>query len=106
MTETKIKSGDDIICVHRSAIVDGHPTKGKIIVITDRLNRQIGVQLEEKIRNGHDCDGHGQDGYCLWCRPWHVLLPAEWEEKQKEISAAKKAKNISKELPELVLRGK
>jgi hypothetical protein len=118
MAEIKIKKGDEVFCVHRKAIdggeTPGMPIKGKIIAITNRLNRQIAVQLDEKIFQGGSCDGRGPEpeiidgrpfGYCLWCRPWHLLTPAEWESKKKQLEeAAKHAQELDTEVDELVLR--
>lgn len=107
--EIKIQKGDEIFCVHRKAIdggeTPGMPIKGKIIGITARPNRQIAVQLEEKVDFAHDCEGRGEPGYCIWCRPWHILTPLEWEEKKKQLEdAAKKAAEVETELDEIVLR--
>lgn len=109
MAEIKIKKGDEIFCVHRIALRGGSdvgmPIKGKILAITSKLNRQIAVELDEEVANCHDCDGLGEEGHCLWCRPWHILTPSEWEEKSKAMkAAAENTKKLNTELDELVLR--
>lgn len=109
MAEIKIKKGDEIFCIHRKALqggkTPGMPIKGKILAITKKLNRQIAVQLDEKIVNTHDCDGRGKEDHCLWCRPWHILTPVEWEKKRKVMEvAAKSTKELNTEVDELVLR--
>ena len=109
MAEIKIKKGDEIFCVHRKAIDGGKepgmPIKGKIIGITNRANRQIAVELEEEVPFAHDCEGRGKPGFCIWCRPWHILTPSEWEAKKKQLEeAAKNAKDLATEVDEIVLR--
>lgn len=109
MTAIKIKKGDEVFCVHRKAIdggeTPGMPIKGKIIAITSRQNRQIAIQLDEKVYQGGSCDGRGEEGFCLWVRPWHLLTPEEWESKKKQLEeVAKNAKALDTEVEELVLR--
>lgn len=109
MADIKIKKGDTVFCVHRKAIdggtVPGMPIQGKIIGITSRENRQIAIELDEPVQFAHSCEGRGKDGHCIWVRPWHVLTPAEWETKKKELEeAAKNAAALETEVEELVLR--
>jgi hypothetical protein len=109
MADIKIKKGDKIFCVHRKAVDGGEtpgvPISGTIIGITARANRHIAVELDEPVPFAHDCEGRGKAGHCIWCRPWHILTPAEWEAKKKQLEeAAKKAAETTKEVDELVLR--
>ena len=109
MSDISIKKGDEIYCVHRKALDGGSnpgdPIRGVIITITMRKNRQIGVQLDEEIAGGHDCEGRGEAGKCLWVRPWHILTPEEWTLKQAELAAAaERAAELDTEVDELVLR--
>ena len=109
MAEIKIKKGDVIFCVHRIALgggtTPGLPIKGTILGITAKLNRQIAVELDEPIEGGHNCDGRGKDKHCVWCRPNHILTPAEWDVKLAAMKAASKAtKDLDTEVGELVLR--
>lgn len=109
MTQIAIKKGDEVYCVHRKAVdggsTPGEPIKGKIITITKRLNRQIGVELDEPIFGGHDCEGRGAAGKCLWVRPWQVLTPSEWAAKKADLEAAAvRAAEINTEVDQLVLR--
>lgn len=109
MSEITIKKGDVVYCVHRKAVdggsVPGEPIKGTIIVITKRLNRQIGIQLDEAVFGGHDCEGRGEAGKCLWVRPWQILTPAEWTAKKADLeAAAARAAETNAEVEELVLR--
>lgn len=109
MAEVTIKKGDEVYCVHRKAMdggsIPGDPIKGKIITITKRLNRQIGVQLDEPVLGGHDCEGRGESGKCLWVRPWQILTPAEWASKKAELeAAAARIAETNTEVEELVLR--
>ena len=109
MADIKIKKGDVVFCVHRKAIdggqTPGMPIKGIILGITARANRQIAIELEEAVAFAHDCEGRGKEGHCIWVRPWHVLTPAEWETKKKQLEeVAKNAKALDTEVEELVLR--
>tara|TARA_R110000751_G_scaffold186010_3_gene292463 strand:- start:479 stop:814 length:336 start_codon:yes stop_codon:yes gene_type:complete len=109
MAEISIKKDDRVFCIHRKAIEGGKnpgsPIEGKIIGITARANRQIAVELSEEVSGGHDCDGRGKPGFCIWCRPAHVMLPQEWEVKKLQLDeAAAKAAALDEEVEELVLR--
>jgi len=109
MAEVSIKKGDRVFCIHRKAVDGGSnpgsPIEGTIVGITARANRQIAVQLAEAIDGAHDCDGKGEPGRCIWCRPMHVMLPHEWEAKKVQLDeAAEKAALLDEEVEELVLR--
>lgn len=109
MAEIAIKKGDVVYCVHRKAVdggsVKGEPIKGTVISITKCLNRQIGVQLDEAVLGGHDCEGRGENGKCIWVRPWHLLTPAEWTAKKAELeAAAAMVADTNTEVDQLVLR--
>lgn len=109
MVTIKIKKGDIIFCVHRNAVVSGKtpgmPIKGIVLGITAKLNRQIAIELDEEIRNGHTCEGRGKKGYCVWCRPRHILTVDEWKQQKKALeAAAKSAKQLATDVDELTLR--
>ena len=109
MAEISIKKGDRVFCIHRKAVDGGSnpgsPIEGIIVGITARANRQIAVQLSEPVSDAHDCDGKGEPGMCIWCRPAHVMLPQEWEVKKALLDeAAAKAASLEEEVEELVLR--
>ena len=42
---------------------------GVIINITDNGRLDYGVQFDERITGGHDCNSTGLSGYCWYCDP-------------------------------------
>ena len=34
----------------------------------------IGIQFDEKIEEGHDCDGAGKHGYCRYASKFEIVL--------------------------------
>lgn len=74
---SKVSVGDKMWCTHRRL---SSPLLGTIIVLTDEPGKMIGLKFEEDI-NGHSCDGRGQDKYCLWASPVHILTEEEYADK-------------------------
>ena len=53
------------------------PQRAIIIVLTDNLGKQVGVQFEEPGIGLHNCDGYGSDMNCLWVRAVDLLNDQE-----------------------------
>ena len=63
--------GDKVMCVRA---VCGHPqTFNKYGRIIYNAGAYYGVEFEEDV-SGHNCNGHGKQGHCLWARPDSLLL--------------------------------
>lgn len=67
----KFAVGDLVLC---TAKVSNRQTKNQLghIVYID-VDGTIGVEFFEYI-NGHSCDQHGRNGYCLWVLSSSLLL--------------------------------
>lgn len=63
--------GDRVVCVEA---VFGFPCTlnqyGRVVCYTGAY---YGVEFEEDV-SGHNCNGHGKQGYCLWVKPDSLLL--------------------------------
>ena len=63
--------GDRVVCV---MAVCGYPWTlnkyGRVICYNGFC---YGVEFEENMY-GHNCDGHGKQGYCLWVNPRSLYL--------------------------------
>ena len=63
--------GDEVVCVKA---VWGYPRTlnqyGRVVCYTQSY---CGVEFEENMY-GHNCDGHGKQGYCLWVKPDSLRL--------------------------------
>lgn len=87
MTQVKeIKLGDKFYCFHKRL---DKPVKGTVIALTNRPGKMIGLQFPNKM-GGHECDGKGKKGHCLWVTPQHILTEQEW--KKEQAHRKKKAK--------------
>jgi len=74
-TATQIKKGDRFYYMGLDK-----PILGTVIALTSYAGKQIGLQFDD-FNGGHSCDGKGEDGKCLWSRPWFILTPAEYQAK-------------------------
>ena len=71
LTKMEFNIGDKVVCVKA---VCGYPWTlnkyGRVVCYTQRY---YGVEFEENV-SGHNCDGHGKQGYCLWVKPYSLYL--------------------------------
>lgn len=73
-----IRKGDNIwVNNQRVARVGKGPQKATVVVVTDNIGKQVGVQFEEPGIGVHNCDGYGSNSNCLWVRATDVLSEAE-----------------------------
>ena len=71
LTKMEFNIGDKVVCVRA---VCGHPqTFNKYGRIIYNARAYYGVEFEEDV-SGHNCNGHGKQGHCLWTRPDSLLL--------------------------------
>ena len=72
------KIGDKVKCIERycgNESIIGQ--KGKIIVLmSQNSHHDYGIEFENKIYHGHNCDGVGREGYC-WFIPESLLVLIE-----------------------------
>ena len=95
-----IHRGDQFWCLHRRLL---RPQFGTVIALTTEPGKSIGLEFADPI-GGHSCDGRGQDGYCLWVTPEHILTDAEFQYKKMALEEAEALQEPVFELEELNLR--
>lgn len=94
MTSVKqIKRGDRFWCLGQGL---SEPALGTVVAITSNVGKQIGLEFDEPI-GGHNCDGKGKQGYCLWVRTFDILTEDEYQAKlaaDKATAAALEAEDL------------
>lgn len=100
--QVKIIKGQEFWCLHPRM---PEPTKGKIIAITDKADKLLGIEFPEPIDGFHNCDGRGKDEHCLWVLPRHILTDEEFEELKgiRQLSKEHAAQLEANDLEELDL---
>lgn len=78
--QLKISKGQEFWCLHPRM---PQPIKGKIIALTDKADKLIGIEFPEPISGFHNCDGRGAQSSCLWVLPRHIHTDEEFEEVKK-----------------------
>ena len=73
---TKFKIGDKVICIKEYNIEDGLIKVGLkgVVVHIHQLKPNIGIEWEEKPRNGHYCQNHCKQGYGYYVEEENVKL--------------------------------
>jgi predicted nuclease of predicted toxin-antitoxin system len=77
----EIRKGNTYWCVHRRLAM---PKQATVIALTDNAGKQVGVQFDEDIQ-GHNCDGRGEKGRCLWMRPFNLYTDEEYEQVRQKL---------------------
>jgi len=101
-----IKKGDTIwVNSQRVLRIGKGPQKATIVVITDNIGKQVGVQFEEPGIGVHNCDGYGSNLNCLWVRATDVLNETEISNLMTLYAEAQKhAASLSfKEIPSITI---
>lgn len=93
----KIVKGDKFWCLGQGL---QKPLYGTVIAMSSYLGKQIGLEFDEPI--GHNCDGKGKDGHCLWVRTFDILTDDEYKAKL-EAEALTSEVLASGDLEEIVL---
>ena len=98
---------NDKVWIHnpRIARIGKGPQKATVVVVTDNLGKQVGVQFDEPGIGVHNCDGYGSNLNCLWVRATDVLNDAEVADLMAlHAEAQKHAAAISfKEIPSITV---
>lgn len=89
----EFKIGDRIVAL---GDIDGQDMTGRtgtIVCVDNGRGYKYGIQFDEHI-HGHDCNGHGEFGYCRYSAPGDELMPMDTEmdteintEQSKELDA-------------------
>lgn len=77
-----LKIGDQV-AVHKLEHLLA-PVLGRIIAITTKPGKTVGVEFEEPI-GLHSCDGRGKDKYCIWAALHHLVMPDQIAAVQAEL---------------------
>ncbi len=78
----EFKVGDRVKVVARCDGRDLIGKTGKVVVVDNTdYNLPIGVQFDERIDVGHNCDNNGVWGYCWWCESSSLELESKYADR-------------------------
>ena len=98
---------NDKVWINNSRVIRAGkgPQKATVVVITDNLGKQVGVQFDEPGIGSHNCDGYGSTSNCLWVRATEVLNDKEVSDLMAVHAEAQKhaAASSFKEIPSITV---